>query len=46
MRRSTARIHWSLPDPAALGDEQAFEETADVLRQRIKGLSAAIGGAA
>ena len=45
-RRRTARIHWSLPDPAALGEERAFEETADELRRRIKGLSAAIGDAA
>ncbi len=45
-RRRTARIHWSLPDPAALGEERAFEETADELRRRIKGLSAAFGDAA
>ncbi len=45
-RSRTASIHWSLPDPAALGEERAFEETADELHLRIKGLSAAIGDAA
>lgn len=45
-RRKVPRLHWSLPDPAALGDERAFEKTADVLGARIEGLSAAIGSAA
>ena len=46
MRRKIARIHWSLPDPAALGEERAFEDTADELRRRIKEMSAAFGDAA
>ncbi len=46
IRRKVPRLHWSLPDPAALGDERAFEKTADVLGARIGGLSAAIGDAA
>ena len=45
-RRKIARIHWSLPDPAALGEERAFEKTARTLSARIEGLSAAFASAA
>jgi ArsR family transcriptional regulator, arsenate/arsenite/antimonite-responsive transcriptional repressor / arsenate reductase (thioredoxin) len=37
-------VHWSLPDPAASGDDEAFERTAAELDTRISFLVTAIAG--
>jgi len=33
------RIHWSIPDPAAIGTDAAFDEAVDELRERITHLA-------
>ncbi len=41
-----ARLHWSIPDPAAAGDRAAFDETLDALEARVRALQRAIDVAA
>lgn len=36
------RLHWSIPDPAAAGDSQAFEKTFDLIRERVDRLGLAL----
>ena len=35
----TPRIHWSIPDPAAVGTDSAFASTVDLLRDRVSHLA-------
>jgi protein-tyrosine-phosphatase len=43
--RSVARLHWSIPDPAATGDRHAFDRAIVMLRERVEPLTRAIAGA-
>jgi hypothetical protein len=35
-------LHWSVPDPLALGDPEAFELTAEILARRVQDLSSRV----
>lgn len=39
---ANTRIHWSIPDPAAIGSDAAFDDTVDELRDRVTHLASRV----